>query len=717
MESSLGHYYELRRSGVCFTAPGPVKEAVMDSERLAGNVHHEVRFFIEGVHCSACLWLLESLPRVLPESVRACSLNLSNSVLSVTLVRPESAGTVASTLSKWGYVPHLLRESDRVEDRIRDGNRKSLIELGIAGALTGNIMLMSIPLYAGVKGEFEGLFEWASFALAIPSLFYSGRSFFKNVLVGIQTRTFPIDGPILLALLVAFFYSAQALIRGTHQLYFDSLSALIFLLLSSRYYLARLRQNSRMSLGALEHLNVRCESVPGDRVYLTDGVIGFDGVVRKGEAWCDASRFTGESLPVHLIPGSMVHAGTRLVSAGPAFEVEVLRTGAETRLAGLLARIGEIQNRRTETELRSDVWAKRLLAVVSGVAVVAAIYFAVQGKVEEGMVRILALLIVTCPCALALATPLVFTLAMRRLLKKGLLVKDPTAIDRVPELDRVWFDKTGTLTEGVLGTDWDPASLESAEASILLGLVSRSRHPVARTLEAKLAGSGVVARDPEEFREIPGLGLEGRFGGVLWTLFRPERCSGEGTESVFCRGPEEVTRIVFSDQIRQESARVIRELDAQGYRSGILSGDHAGVVSFVARSLGILEFHPGLSPEQKGDQAAGAILVGDGMNDALALARAPVSIAVQGGMEAAVDSAQAYSLVPGVRTVPELIRTGLRVRRTLRMNFALSTAYNLVGAILSLSGWMNPLIAAILMPLSALTVFYSSLKRMGGSGS
>ncbi len=132
MESGLGHYYELRRSGVCFSAPVPVKDSVMPPEALAGNLGMELRFFVEGIHCSACLWLLERLPVVLPDSVRACSLNLSNSVLSVALVRPESAGTVGSTLSKWGYIPHLLRESDRVEDRIRDGNRKSLIELGIA---------------------------------------------------------------------------------------------------------------------------------------------------------------------------------------------------------------------------------------------------------------------------------------------------------------------------------------------------------------------------------------------------------------------------------------------------------------------------------------------------------------------------------------------------------------------------------------------------------
>jgi Cu2+-exporting ATPase/Cu+-exporting ATPase len=712
-ESGLGHYYELKRSGVCFAPPVPVASPSPISEPVLQNTETEVRFFIEGIHCSACLWLLERLPRLLPEAVRNCALNLSNSVLSVSLTDPARASDVAKTLRQWGYVPHLMRDREEADSRIREGNRRSLIELGIAGALMGNIMLMSIPLYAGVKGEFEALFEWACFILAIPSLFYSGRSFFRNVAAGIRTRTFPIDAPILLALLAAFFFSTDSLVRGTHQLYFDSLSALIFLLLGSRYYLARLRQNSTLGLGALQHLEVTTESKIGDRVHPGDGtVFGFDGVVRTGEGWCDTSRFTGESLPVHLTPGSPVTAGSLLISSRPGFSVEVTAVGPETRLSRLLERIREAQNRRTETELRSDRWARRLLMVVSAVALVSWIVFALQGRGPEGLVRVLALLIVTCPCALALATPLVFSLAMKHLLDRGLLVKDPSAIDRIPEIDRVSFDKTGTLTEGLLHTGFDPAGLAPDEAGVLFSLVSASRHPVARALERKLQEAGCRSVPVEEFLEVPGLGLRARALGSMFTLFRPQSNTASGTESVFSRDGVERIRIRFTDRTRSGSKQAVEDLKRLGWSTAIVSGDQAGAVSALAAELGVGEYHAGVSPEGKAIHSRSGLMIGDGVNDALALSAARVSVAVQGGMEAAVESAQAYSLIPGIHTLPELVRTGRRVRKVLRMNFCFSTAYNAVGGTLSLLGFMNPLLAAILMPLSALTVFWFSLSRM-----
>jgi P-type E1-E2 ATPase len=669
------------------------------------------------VHCSACLWLLEKLPQVMPHAVRSCSLNLNRSVLTVELVNNAFVNDVAKMIHDWGYVPHLISDADEATQKIETENRKRLLDLGLAGAIAGNVMLMSIPLYSGVSGRFETLFEVISFALSIPALFYSGRVFFKNVYSGFKSKTFPIDAPILLALLVAFFFSTDSLIRGTHQLYFDSLTALIFLLLASRYYLARLRQSSRLNLGVLDYFQSEFDGKPGDLILLQKGQkIHFDGVVRKGEGWSDHSHFTGESDPVRLQVGDPVYAGTTFLDAEGEIWVEVREIGKGTRLAKLLGKVADIQSRRTITELKSDQWAQRLLMIVSSIAIIAMIYFVSIGQAEEGIRRVLALLIVTCPCALALATPLVFSLSMKSLLKKGLLVKDPAGIDQAPDVKEIYFDKTGTLTEGRLSALVDLKALSSIEASALYSLVRLSRHPVARSVERAFAEQGVMASVMEwqEFSETSGLGLSAvdPRSRDRFEFIRADQSSSGLTESVFLKNGLEITRIAFEDEIRGSSLPVISSLKKAGFRLHVLSGDQAVAVSKMATSVGLTSWFSGQTPEQKSAIIGHAMMIGDGVNDALALSTAKVSIAVQGGMEAAIQSAQVYSLKPGIVLVPEFLKMAARVRSTLKQNFALSTSYNLVGAILSLTGHMNPLIAAILMPASALTVFWSSVARL-----
>lgn len=417
-------------------------------------------------------------------------------------------------------------------------------------------------------------------------------------------------------------------------------------------------------------------------------------------------------MPVRLVPGSAVEAGTTLVSMKGEITIEVGAVGEETRLSRMLERIREAQNRRTASELRSEGWSKRLLAVVLAVAAIAFGVFLAQGRGVEGVNRILALLIVTCPCALALATPLVFTLAMKRLLSAGLLVKDPSALDRIPEIDRICFDKTGTLTLGEADTSWSPTEVPPQEASILLSLVSRSRHPFSRALERKLRQGGVREAPLDDFQEIPGLGLSAKVSGVSFNLYGERTGNEDSSLSVFTRDGEVLARIPFRDQPRLEGALVVKQLKALGLRPAVLSGDREAVVRSLARELSIPEFRSGMSPEEKAAFSRGSILVGDGVNDALALSGASVSVAVHGGMEAAVESAQVYSLTPGLRGIPELVRVAILVRRTLGANFLFSTTYNLIGAVLSLAGYMSPLLAAVLMPLSALTVFFSSLIRL-----
>ncbi|NDF15999.1 hypothetical protein EB061_11895, partial [bacterium] len=236
--SPFSEYYEIREKGVCFTSPSPARSDSRDYAFWNESAVDPLEIYIEGIHCTACVWLLERLSLALPGDVISSSLDLGRNLLRVQLTGQADRSRIAGTIESFGYRPLLIGTEDEGRALLERENRSRLIEIGIAGALAGNVMLMSIPLYSGVEGGCRSLFEWLSLLLAIPSVFFCGRSFFKNVIGGIRNKAFPIDGPILLAILVAFFYSAGSLVAGTHDLYFDSLTALVFLLLSSRYYLS-----------------------------------------------------------------------------------------------------------------------------------------------------------------------------------------------------------------------------------------------------------------------------------------------------------------------------------------------------------------------------------------------------------------------------------------------------------------------------------------------
>ena len=713
----LSDFYEIKKSGICFNPGAPVTGSGLDHSDWNSSTANPAAVFIEGIHCSACVWLLERLPIAIPEDVESASLNLSRSLLTLRFRAGADRARVAKTIEAFGYLPHLLKEESAAGDCLERENRKRLIELGVAGAISGNVMLLSIPLYSGVGGAYQGLFESASFLVSIPAVFYCGRSFFRNTLSGIRNRVFPIDGPILLAILTAFFYSVWSWATGGHELYFDSLTALIFLLLASRYLLARIRQSSNLNPEVLSLFHQPFKGAIGDEVHPTCGeVLSFDGRVERGRAWMDQSSFTGESQPVAVMPGEKVHAGTRVVSAEADFKVRVMEVGQETRLARFLRRLEESRGKRTQVEQANGRWARTLLKLVLAVAMGASIWFHHFGYGIEGMRRVLALLIVTCPCALALATPLVYSLASVRLLKDGVLVKDPEALDQVLNVRNLYFDKTGTLTFGVLKMDpEDLRSLNENERSILLGLTGVSQHPVSRGVFRELREQfpRLQGASIESWKEVSGVGIEGFNSGVRYGLRKNPDSAKFGVQ--FYRsspnGEVEISEIRFQDVLRPDTAKVLEDLRARGMSLTLLTGDHLENAKKVLGDLD-LEVRAGLSPEEKAESVANGMMVGDGVNDALALSEARVGFAVQGGLEAAIDSAGLYSLKPGISGVATILDAGARVRSVLRMNFALSTAFNLFAGTLAITGWMSPLLAAVLMPASAVTVFLNSLIRM-----
>ncbi len=711
-----------------------------------------IELFLEGVHCAACVWLVERVPRVV-DGVVEVRLDYARSratLLWDPAVVPLSRA--AAALDALGYPPHPFR-GVKARDMARQADRAMLLKIGVAGALAMNAMGIAFALYGGMRHgmepEFARLFRWASLALAIPALLYPGGVFLKGAWAALRTRTLHMDVPIALGILAAFASSAVNTVRGAGEVYFESLTALIFLLLVGRFLqtrqqrvaadatelLSSLAPSTARLLSGSEVREVPLEALlPGARVEVRAGdTVPADGVVRAGRSELDLSLLTGESRPVGAGPGDAVHAGT--VNLSGRLEIEVERTGEETRVGRLMQLVEEHARRRAPiVQLADRISGWFVLAVLVLAAVTGAIWWRVDPS--RAVSNVVALLIVTCPCALGLATPLAVGAAIGRASRIGLLIKGADVIERLARPGRFWLDKTGTLTEGrvaIVRTAGDPAALRLAAA-----LEAHSAHPVARAFAA-LAGDGSDAGfEPpaaEEVVEMRGAGIAGLVAGravAVGSLDFPGVAPPEGpladavddalaeglTPLVVAVDGIPVAVAVLGDPLRPDAPSALERLRAAGWEIGILSGDQPAVVSAVAHRLGIADAlaRGGVRPEEKlrlvaGEAARGRVaMAGDGVNDAAALAAATVGIGVHGGAEAALAAADVYSARPGVAPLADLIEGAQRTMGVIRRNLLFSLLYNLAGVGLAMAGLINPIAAAILMPLSSLTVTVSSYR-------
>lgn len=736
----LNEFYRRRTEGVCFQPAAPPRGARRDysswDATLAATrdtTRDAVRcsartftVFAHGVHCSACLWLIERLPEVAPEVVKNARLDLSRSVIEITLsdrALPSQAGALLESL---GYPSELLVDPDDAGQRLELTNRRALVDLGIAGALAGNVMLLSIPLYAGLEGSYARLFEWLCGALSIPTFLYCGRSFFRSAWVLLKRGVFSIDVPIFVAMAVAFGFSFVRLVQGSSEIYFDSLTALIFLLLASRYALSRLRQSTLTQSNRLFARTGSTTRVVGDRfVPKEGGELDCDAVIRQGEGWFSQSFLTGESLPVRLRAGDTALAGSSFEgsasASGVAPTLEVTAVGEQTFLARMIEQVRQASTARPRVDHVYERWAKRLLLVVSVIALGLVCYFALRDQTNVGLQRALALLIVTCPCGFALGVPLLTTLLSRRALERGLVVRDPDFFEKLTQVTHLCFDKTGTLTDGRM--QWVSGECPESLRLVLIAMVSRSKHPVSRALAAHFGGVGTSSDriEFETFEERPGVGLFARYQGRAYALERGEaHASRLGVRVRLTEDAVGVAEFVLQDALQPDARPAVQALQARGLVLTVLSGDQPQAVIHASENAGIPKHaaHAKLLPEEKahyvaelqsdridGLPGARVLMVGDGLNDALSFRAAHASLAVFGGLEEALKSSSGYALRPGLSVVSEAFSLSDRFQTTLRGSFLFSTLYNGVACVLAVSGVMSPLLAAVLMPCSAVSVF------------
>jgi len=707
-----------------------------------------IELYLEGVHCAACVWLVEKLT-VVVNGVAEVRLDLGKALATVTWdpgTTPLSE--VARFLDSIGYTPHPFR-GVVARDMARREERGLLVRIAVAGAISGNVMLIAFALYGGhfhgIADPYQTLFRWVSLGLALPSVVWCASVFYRGAWGALRTRSLHMDLPIAIGILAGFAQGAVNTVRGTGEIYFESVTALIFFLLVGRFLQRRQQLAAASSTELMFSLapstarlvegdtvrEVPLEAlVPGSMVEVRAGdSIPADGVVTDGMSTLDRSLLTGESLPEAVWKGDPVHAGT--VNLSGRLLVEVRSTGEDTRVGRLMRLVEEGAQRRAPVVLLADRISGWFVAIVLGLAL-ATVLIWWRLDPANAVQHAVALLIVSCPCALGLATPLAVSAAIGRAARKKILIKGGDALENLARPGRMLLDKTGTLTEGRLAVIrwWGDGALRPMVAAV----ERHSAHPVARALAASPGDEALL--EATEVRETTGAGIEGEVGGrrvAVGSAVFVEESLGElpapVAETVAAFAAEGLSPVVVAvddavravagvgDPLRPDTTASIAAIRGAGWRVGILSGDHPVVVQTIAREIGVAPdaARGAATPEDKleavRESGDGTVaMVGDGVNDAAALAAATVGIGVHGGAEAVLAAADVYLGRPGLGPVVELLEGSRRTLGVIRRNLIFSLAYNIVAVSFAITGHMSPILAAILMPLSSMTVVLSSYR-------
>jgi P-type Cu2+ transporter len=714
-------------------------EAISDP---AGDGLRSCTMLVEGVRCAACGWLIERSLEQVP-GVREIRVNPATARARLVWepsVLPLSGAL--GVLSRLGYQPHP--GSAAAADMALRERRAATRRLGVAGIGMMQVMMYAVALYVGAFQEMdaglENLFRWVSLFVATPVALYSGQPFFAGAWRDIRSGRPGMDVPVSLAVGGAWVASVAHTLTGQGEVYFDSVTMFVFFLSLARYLEMGARHRAGDTQEALARLlpeaaqrrdaGGRWETValrelrPGDVVSVRHGeTLPADGRLLTDGARLDESMLTGESRPKARHTGDPALAGS--INLGDPMEYEIERTGGDTLVSSIGRLLDRAQSERTPIAAAADRVARWF---VVGVLTAAALTWFAWNAIDPSRAFeiTLAVLVVTCPCALSIATPAALTAATGFLARRGLLVTRGGAIERLARVRRIIFDKTGTLTLGqpritaveTLGV------LDREEAlGIAAALESVSEHPIARAF-AVAHPSGTAS----DARVSPGLGIEGEVHGRRWRLGRPDWAAGlagsmppvtGGDETAVClandAGPVAMFRL--ADRLRTGARQQVKRLADLGLATEIASGDSADVVALLAGQVGISRWQAGMTPEEKlallrQRQAAGetVAMAGDGVNDAPVLAGADVSVAMAAGTPLAQTSADMVLLGDSLEPLAEGVVHARRTLRIVRQNLAWAAAYNTIALPLAAAGLIAPWMAAIGMSASSLLVVLNALR-------
>ncbi|MFO1487673.1 MAG: heavy metal translocating P-type ATPase metal-binding domain-containing protein [Verrucomicrobiota bacterium] len=694
---------------------------------------------IPAIHCVACVWLLENLFR-LHAGVLSARVNFLRREVQVVFAPARiKLSELAVLLTSIGYEPSLnLGELERREQN--PARRRQWLQVGLAGFAFGNIMLFSLPVYLGLDHfngpTFTTLFGYLSLVLALPVLIFSASDYWKSAFLSLRGRTLTLDVPIALGLAALYLTSAYEVFVGHGENYLDSMAGLIFFLLCGRVFQQKthdrlafdrdyksffpLSVRRKTPNGAAEENVSLSRLAVGDHVIIRNGeLVPADARVIAGEALIDYSFVTGESDPVAKQPGDHLYAGGKQL--GAAIEIETVKAVSQSYLTSLWNHETFQKKRDYTFDTLTNRYSRRFTWLVITIALGSALCWTVAGDAPRGLKAFTSVLIVACPCALALSAPFTLGTAQRLLARAKVFLKNAHVIERMARVDAVVFDKTGTLTAaGARGVSFDGPPLSPEERGWIGALTRQSTHPLSVRLSEEL--SAVSGEVVQTFVEIPGRGLSGRIGGreILlgsraWLQSRSITmpAAAGSRDSVVAVAIDGKFRGTFavSGNLRAHAGELIQNL-ASEYEVALLSGDNERERErFRGLFGGDAQLHFNQSPLDKlgfisrlQDSGRTVMMVGDGLNDAGALKQSDVGVAVVENVGAFSPGSDVILEAGNVPRLFEILALARRSARIVRAGFVVSAAYNLVGVSIAAAGILSPLICAVLMPVSSISV-------------
>ncbi|PZQ49715.1 MAG: cadmium-translocating P-type ATPase [Rhodovulum sulfidophilum] len=719
----------------------PACAAAPDAQAIAASAPpaeatRRVELSLPEIHCAACISGVETTLLSDP-GVAAARVNLTRKRVSATVAdAPDAEERLIALLRARGFAARPLDGARLAGTREDPEGRDLLARIGVAGFASMNVMLLSVAVWSGATDATRDLMHWLSALITVPAVAFAAMPFFRSAARALAARRTNMDVPISTAILLALAVSLSETLLSGHQAFFEAAIMLTFFLLVGRYLAHAARLSARSAAAELAALEVSradrvtdagaIERVPVETLRAGDilavapgGRVPADGIVTEGRSELDRSMLTGETLPEAVGPGDTAHAG--MVNLTGDLRLRVTGLGEDTLLRRIARLVEAAELARGGYASLADRAARAYAPLVNVLGIGALLYWGLStGDWRLAFTIAAAVMIVTCPCGLGLAVPAVQAAASARLFRRGVLLKDGTALEKLARVDAVVFDKTGTLTTGDLRLR-DPAMFDRESLAVAAGLARGSRHPLAGAIRAAAEDMGVAPADVRAVEEIAGFGLSGLLGGETARLGRAEWIGAEDdaaeTTSWLRLGDGAPVPLRFADAPRADARAAVAAFEAGGLDVALLSGDAEGPVRALADGLGIADWRAGATPVGKvdylrtlRDQGRRPLMVGDGLNDAAALAMAEVSISPASAVDATRAAADIVLTSNRLSDAPAAWTLARAARRRMVENIVFSFAYNVITVPIAITGHVSPLIAAIAMSGSSLAVTLNALR-------
>ena len=701
------------------------------------NDIYVLNLFVEGLHCSSCVWLIEEALKK-QDNIVFARLNMSTRRLVIKWSGTKKQGNEYTKLiRKMGYKatpfdPETLKTEEDKEQK------NMLLAMAVAGFASGNIMLLSVALWS-TSQEVMGiatrdLIHLISAIIAIPTVIFSGRVFFKSAVTALKNKRTNMDVPISIAVILTTLVSIWEWFESAEHTYFDSVTMLVFFLLIGRYLDVKSKNKARsaatemlkmmgnsalliQSDGSLKNISANKIKI-GDVVQVNTGEkIPVDGKITEGNTEIDESIITGESLPKDCKKGSNVFAGT--INLGRTIKVVVTKPSEKSLISEVIKLMEKAEDSSTKYNSISEKAVKIYAPLVYFAGLTTFLYWYLFNGVDakEALIIGISVLIITCPCAFGLAVPTVQVLTSGRLFKNGIMLKNGNALEILSKVTSAIFDKTGTLTLGEPKLE-NGDKINKEYLKIAASIASKSHHPYSKAISKAYLTLGSNHLDNLDVEEIAGKGLETKIGDKIFKLGKPEwACGIEGEGIILSANNIEIANFRFTDELRSDAAKVIKELDKMGIDIKLVSGDNKKEVTKIAKLTAIKNFIAAALPKEKVEQIQKiqkngnyVLMVGDGLNDAAALTYSDVSISPSSAIDITQNSADI--VFQGNKLEPILIAINIAKKsvKIIKQNFGIAFIYNLIAIPIAFMGYVTPLVAAAAMSFSSILVVLNSFR-------